>query len=48
MSASSVVHLFSIALQDGRTVEGTRDRIRTLPDAESEGLEAIRVTSEEG
>lgn len=44
MSASQVVHLFGIALDEGRTVTGTRDRITALTREDgTESLTALRL-----
>lgn len=46
MSASQVVHLFSIPMDEGRTVTGTRDRITALTREDgSEGLTALRLNA---
>lgn len=45
VGAGEVAHLFSVALDGGRTVEGTRDRIISPPDGD-DGLMAVRVDAE--
>lgn len=45
MSASQIVHLFSVAMDGGRAVGGTRERI-VCPDSDG-GTMAVRVDTEE-